>query len=71
MSNNEVDKLYEVVARMWLVGSLFTAIGCIIVLSMCNISIFIRILVSIILAVTVIPLLIFMYAIILEYKKAY
>lgn len=67
---DEVEKVYGVVAVMYLVGSLFIAIGCIIVLSMC-ISILIRILVSAILALTIIPLLIFVYAVILEYKKAY
>ena len=69
--SNEDEMMYGVIAVMYLVGSLFTAIGCIIVLSMCSISIPIRILVSVMLAVTVIPLLIFIYAVIIDYKKAY
>lgn len=67
---SESEKMYVVVAILLLVGELFTAIGCIIVLLM-QISILIRVLVSVILALTIIPLLIFVYAVILDYKKAY
>ena len=61
MSEREEEKMYFIVGMQYIIGSLFTAIGCIIVLSTC-ISILIRILVSFMLAINIISLLIFVYA---------
>lgn len=67
MSEREEEKMYFIVGMLYIIGSLFTVIGCIIVLSTC-ISIPIRILVSFMLAINIIPSLIFVYTCVLIIK---
>lgn len=67
---SEEEKMYFIVGMSYIIGNLFTSIGCIIVLLTC-INIPIRILISFMLAINIISLLITVYAIIIACKKAY